>query len=101
MTQRELERELAHTTGESLATIRHHGFSLVEPPESEPLTVDWDELEQFRPTIFPVQLRERQAVYVDIPSCIAIFQSGHCGINSQWPFSGSAATRHVPTRWHS
>jgi len=42
MTQRELERELAHATGESLATIRSRGFSIVEPPELEPLTVDWD-----------------------------------------------------------
>jgi hypothetical protein len=44
MTQRELERELANMTGESIATIRSRGFSLVEPPELEPLVLDWDEI---------------------------------------------------------
>ena len=44
MTQRELERELANMTGESIATIRSRGFSLVEPPELEPLVLDWDEV---------------------------------------------------------
>jgi hypothetical protein len=44
MTQRELERELANRTGESIATIRNRGFSLVEPPELEPLVLDWDEI---------------------------------------------------------
>ncbi len=46
MTQRELERELALATGESLSTIRGRGFSVVEPPDLEPLTVDWDEVQQ-------------------------------------------------------
>ena len=46
MTQRELERELALATGESLSTIRSRGFSIVEPPDLEPLTVDWDEVQQ-------------------------------------------------------
>ena len=44
MTQRQLERELADATGESLDTIRHRGFSLVEAPDLEPLTIDWDEI---------------------------------------------------------
>ncbi len=48
MTQRELERELARATGESLATIRHRGFSLVEPPDDGPQTVDWD-------AVYPVE----------------------------------------------
>jgi hypothetical protein len=52
MTQRELERELAQMTGESVDTIRSMGFSLVEPPELAPLTVDWDEVQQVgRPRI--------------------------------------------------
>ena len=46
MTQRELERELALATGESLSTIRSRGFSIVEPPDLEPLTIDWDEVQQ-------------------------------------------------------
>ena len=43
MTQRELERELADVTGESMDTIRNLGFSLVEVPDPEPQTIDWDE----------------------------------------------------------
>ncbi len=53
MTQRELERELADITGESIATIRRRGFSVVEPPELEPLIVDWDELAAERIGIYP------------------------------------------------
>jgi hypothetical protein len=53
MTQRELERELSRVTGESRDTIRNMGFSLVEPPALEPLTVDWDELDASRVGIFP------------------------------------------------
>jgi hypothetical protein len=54
MTQRQLEREVAQATGESLTTIRRHGFSLVTPlmlfdPDSEglaePQIVNWDQLE--------------------------------------------------------
>lgn len=44
MTQNELELEVARITGESLATINDRGFNLVEPPDLEPLVVDWDEL---------------------------------------------------------
>ncbi len=44
MTQHQLERELAIATGESMSTIRSRGFSLVELPELEPLTIDWDEV---------------------------------------------------------
>ena len=43
MTQRELERELAAMTGESMDTIRGMGFSLVKVPDPEPHTIDWDE----------------------------------------------------------
>ena len=59
MTQAELDREISHATGESIDTIRNLGFSLVEPPEPEPLTVDWDELEADRVGIFPAG-RSRQ-----------------------------------------
>ena len=44
MTQRQLERELANATGESVDTIRQRGFSLVEVPDPEPLVIDWDEV---------------------------------------------------------
>lgn len=59
MTQRELERELANMTGESMDTIRSMGFSLVEPPELEPLTVDWDALTAQRTVVFPNNGRSR------------------------------------------
>ena len=45
MTQSELDREISRATGESVATIRNLGFSLIEPEASEPLSIDWDELQ--------------------------------------------------------
>ena len=58
MSQAELERELAHKTGESLGTIRRRGFSLVTPltvfdPDADeqalpPQMVDWDQIEAER-----------------------------------------------------
>lgn len=42
MTQVEMERELARSTGESLSTIRGRGFSLIVMPDRNPLVVDWD-----------------------------------------------------------
>ncbi len=44
MTQAEFEREVADATGESLGTIRRHGFGLMVVLDREPLTVDWDDL---------------------------------------------------------
>ncbi|MBL9094691.1 MAG: hypothetical protein JNL96_25950 [Planctomycetaceae bacterium] len=46
MTQVELERELARSTGESLCTIRNRGFSLMVMPDRCPLTVDWDQVQE-------------------------------------------------------
>jgi hypothetical protein len=57
MTQAELDRELSRVTGESVGTIRSLGFSLVEPPDIEPLTVDWDALEAERVGMFPAAQR--------------------------------------------
>jgi hypothetical protein len=58
MSQAELEREVAEKTGESIDTIRRHGFSLVTPlrvfdPQAdeqfqEPQIVNWDEVEADR-----------------------------------------------------
>jgi len=53
MTQCELDRELARVTGETLTTIRNRGFSLVEPPELEPLMIDWDQVEAERKASVP------------------------------------------------
>jgi hypothetical protein len=57
MTQAELDRELSRMTGESVGMIRSLGFSLVEPPDLEPLTVDWDALEADRVALFPAGQR--------------------------------------------
>jgi hypothetical protein len=57
MSQRELDSAVAQATGESLRTIRHHGFSIVDPDvidfDREPnllpaQIVDWDALEAKR-----------------------------------------------------
>ena len=58
MSQAELEREVAEKTGESIDTIRRHGFSLVTPlrvfdPQAdeqfqEPQVVNWDQVETDR-----------------------------------------------------
>jgi hypothetical protein len=61
MTQAELDREISRTTGESVTTIRNLGFSLVEPPDSEPLTVDWDAVDAERVGMFPASYRRLQA----------------------------------------
>ena len=45
MTQNELDREISRATGDSVATIRNLGFSLIEPEASEPQSIDWDELQ--------------------------------------------------------
>lgn len=51
MTQRELNREVASQTGESIQTIQSLGFSPLReiiPVEErqEPLMVDWDEVDR-------------------------------------------------------
>ena len=61
MTQAELNREVAHATGETVSEIRHRGFSLVDPDEasfdSEPgivgRHVDWDEVDAERYALMP------------------------------------------------
>ena len=60
MTHVEMERELAEVTGESLGTIRHRGFQLVEPPVVYPRIVDWDELHEDRVAVVPQRSRSRR-----------------------------------------
>ena len=50
MNQRELNREVAKKTGETVSTIAAFGFvSLTgQPFEREPLTVDWDQADAGR-----------------------------------------------------
>jgi hypothetical protein len=61
MTQRDLDREIARATGENVSTIRNLGFSLIEMPEPEPRTVDWDELDESRMAVFPHRQRQYAA----------------------------------------
>ncbi len=57
MSQRELNREVAKATGETVATIDQLGFVPLEPipyeRDREPLVVDWEELEQERMRLHP------------------------------------------------
>jgi hypothetical protein len=57
MTQSEIDQAVAAKTGESVRTIRRHGFSIVSPlaifdPEdgvnAEPQVLDWDRVEAER-----------------------------------------------------
>lgn len=57
MSRKDLERELVQKTGESVRTIRRHGFSIVNPrerdfdPEPDLLpiqVIDWDQIEAER-----------------------------------------------------
>jgi hypothetical protein len=57
MTQQQLDREVANKMGESVGTIRRHGFSLITPltifdPDAEemaqPQILDWDQVEADR-----------------------------------------------------
>ena len=58
MTQAEMNREVATATGESVSTISNMGFVPLTPVpyerDREPLTVDWDRLEQQRAVLHPV-----------------------------------------------
>ena len=60
MTHAQMERELAHATGESLTTIRRRGFQLVEPPVLSPQFVNWDELDAERVAVVPQRSREHR-----------------------------------------
>jgi len=55
MTQSELDRQIAHVTGESVATIKQRGFSTLRPipsePDRRPMTVNWDDAQRNRNTV--------------------------------------------------
>lgn len=57
MSQRDLNREVAQATGETVATIDQRGFVPLEPipfeRDREPLVVDWEELEEQRMMLHP------------------------------------------------
>jgi len=63
MTQADLDRQVAHRTGESLTTIRGMGFvPLTAVPievEYRPQVVDWDALDRQRMGLFPGRLTRR------------------------------------------
>ena len=58
MTQAELDRQIAGATGESVSTIRQLGFGPLWPApyerDREPLSVDWDLVDEKREVLFPV-----------------------------------------------
>jgi hypothetical protein len=68
MTQSLLDRAVARATGESPATIRHMGFSLLGPVETDddlddmprPRTVNWDFLDAERIGFLPQRARCRR-----------------------------------------
>jgi hypothetical protein len=60
MTQRDLERAICRATGESIGTVQSLGFSLLEPPDHEPLVVDWEQLDEERVGLFPARTRCRR-----------------------------------------
>jgi len=62
MTQRDFNLAIARATGESLRTIANLGFVPLTayPVERQPLTVDWDEIDEHRSSVFPQ--RQRQTV---------------------------------------
>lgn len=66
MTQQQLDRLVAHATGEDLGEVRHRGFSIADPscplydPEPDdvrPQQIDWDEAD-----------RRRNVAMIDQPS---------------------------------
>lgn len=59
MTQAELNRAVAHATGEAVDTISRHGFSVIDPAslEREPLVIDWDDQEPPRYALVRRRLR--------------------------------------------
>ena len=60
MTQRDLDREVARSTGEAKSTIRGRGFSLMVMPERPPLVVDWDEVQAIESPRVRLPRRRRQ-----------------------------------------
>jgi len=63
MTQRELNREVARLTGESVSAVRSFGFSLADPlavhhdpePCHDDRYLDWDEVDRQRHLLLPVR----------------------------------------------
>lgn len=60
MTQAQLDRAVARATGESLHTVNAMGFGPLagNSVEQEPQTVDWDELDTQRYSVFPQRMRQ-------------------------------------------
>jgi len=62
MTQADVDREVAESTGESIATVRRRGFSLVVVPDRKPRIVNWDAVQGSEPARVPLRRRrQRQA----------------------------------------
>jgi len=62
MTQAEVDREVAASTGESIATVRRHGFNLLVVPDRKPRIVNWDAVQGREPVrVLRRRRRQRQA----------------------------------------
>lgn len=60
MTQSDFERAVCQATGEDRRTVRSRGFSLVVIPDRDPLTIDWDAVQQIEPIRYRLQRRRRR-----------------------------------------
>ena len=79
MTQSELDRAVAHATGETVTTIRELGFDMADPdvvhhdPEPTDLdarTIDWDALDARRVSLLP-QRRWRELALASAASSVS------------------------------
>jgi hypothetical protein len=64
MTQRDLNREVAAATGETVSTIERLGFVPLTPlpVEREPLVIDWDEQTDFREPVTRTRRKRQPAI---------------------------------------
>jgi hypothetical protein len=62
MTQRDLNREVAHATGETVETIERMGFGPLAEAPREPMSIDWDEMDELRGVVSMVRSRRLSAV---------------------------------------
>ena len=63
MNQVDFENEVCRATGEDRHTVHNRGFSLIVMPNRDPLTVDWDSVQQLEPMRYlPRRRRKRRLV---------------------------------------
>ena len=60
MTQADFEQQVCHATGEDRSTVRRRGFSLMVMPDRNPLTIDWDTVQEIEPIRYRLHRRRRR-----------------------------------------